>query len=225
TTDMADKLVEFLGKLCVDSSIRVVMLSGEGRSFCAGADVSKLTEFKPAEAVEFHRKLNKVCYTISTCSKPVVAVLHGYVLGGGLEIAEWADIRIAADNAKIGQPEVNIGLNGGAGGTIMLPRLVGRGVAAYLAMTGEIVDAKYALSIGLVDLVVESAHLTERARELGMKLSSKPPATLRAIKQALSRFDEMSPWAGLEYEAQLFGHLFSEEETKRRFEEFLKKKA
>ncbi len=221
TPSMADNLVELLGRLSTDSNVRVVMLAGEGRSFCAGADVSKLAQFKPADAVRFHRKLNLVCWAIRSCMKPVVAVLHGYALGGGLEIAEWADIRIAADNAKIGQPEVNIGLNGGAGGTIMLPRLVGRGVASYLAMTGEVVDAQYALRVGLVDLVVDAESLMDKARELGLKLASKPPETLWAIKQALSRFDEMSLWAGLEYEAALFGHLFSEEETRRRFEEFL----
>ncbi len=212
-----------LSQLGLKDDVRVILLRGEGKSFCAGADVSMLAEFGPTQAVEFHRKLNSLCLAIRTCTKPVVAVLHGYALGGGLEVAEWADIRVAADTAKLGQPEVNIGLNGGAGGTIMLPRLVGRGVASYLAMTGEIVDADYALRVGLVDLVVPEAELLDRARDLGLKLASKPPATLSAIKQALTRYDEMSAWAGLEYEASLFGHLLSQEETRRRLKDFLKK--
>lgn len=224
TARMAEGLARAISALDSKSEIRVVMLAGSGKSFCAGADISVLAGFKPAEAVEFHRKLNRACWAIRACSKPVVAVLHGYALGGGLELAEWADIRIAANTAKLGQPEVNIGLNGGAGGTVMLPRLVGRGVAAYLAMTGEIVDAEYAFRVGLVDLVVPEESLWERARELGLKLASKPPATLRAIKRVLSSFEEMSVWAGLELEAALFGHLFGEEETKSRIRGFLEKR-
>lgn len=223
TAQMVEGLEKTIRMLDSRSDTRVVVLAGNGKSFCAGADISMLAKLRPTEAVEFHRKLNAACLAIRMCSKPVVAVLHGYALGGGLELAEWADIRLAANTAKLGQPEVNIGLNGGAGGTIMLPRLVGRGAASYLAMTGDIVDAEYALRVGLVDLVVPEESLWEKARELGLKLASKPPATIRAIKQALSRFDEMSLWAGLELEAALFGHLFAEEETRKRFGQFLKK--
>lgn len=223
TLRMAEGLVKAIGELDGRSDVRVLLLAGRGKSFCAGADISMLDRFKPSDALEFHRRLNGVCWAIRMCSKPVVAVLHGYALGGGLELAEWADMRVAANTAKLGQPEVNIGLNGGAGGTIMLPRLVGRGVAAYLAMTGELVDAEYALRVGLVDLVVPEESIWDRARELGLKLASKPPATLRAIKQALTRFDEMSVWAGLELEASLFAHLFAEDETRKRFKQFLKR--
>jgi len=223
TLAMAKGLAATFNTLSSRSDIRVVLLSGSGKSFCAGADVSMLSKFKPEDAVKFHRQLNDVCWAIRACPKPVVAVLHGYALGGGLEIAEWADIRVAANTAKIGQPEVNIGLNGGAGGTVMLPRLVGRGAASYLAMTGDIVDAEYALRVGLVDLVFPEESLWEKSKELGLKLASKPPATLSAIKQALSRFDQMDAWTGLEFEASLFGHLFAEEETKKRLNDFLKK--
>jgi enoyl-CoA hydratase/carnithine racemase len=225
TLSMAEELCVSLKALEKDAGIKVVLVAGKGKNFCAGADVNQFVEYTPMEALNFHRKLNEVGLTMRYLLKPVIAVLNGYALGGGLELAESADIRLASSSARLGQPEVDLGINAGAGGNVVLPRLVGRSMSMYLALTGEIITAREAFRIGLVDLLVPESGLKQKASELAMKIAQKPFPTVEMIKSAINHAADIDVKSALEYEASLFGLLFSTRNTKDAVSNFLKKKS
>ncbi|MCS7130848.1 MAG: enoyl-CoA hydratase-related protein, partial [Archaeoglobaceae archaeon] len=155
---------------------------------------------------------------------PVIAAINGFALGGGLELAMACDIRIASTKAKFGQPEINIGIFPGGGGTQRLPRLVGMGMAKKMVLTGEMISAEEAYRIGLVDELVEPEKLMDRAKEIANKIAEKSAIAVKLAKRALNASMNTPLREGLRYEASLFSILFASEEAKKLMRDFLEKK-
>ena len=163
--------------------IRVLIISGGDKVFAAGGDIKAMLEFDPLQAYKFVIPIHKVFNQIAELPEPTIAAVCGYALGGGAELTLTCDFRIAADNAKFGFPEINLGIFPAAGGSQRLPRLIGMARAKELMFIGDTIDASTALSIGLVNQVVPKEALMERAIELADKLSRKPPLTIKALKR------------------------------------------
>jgi enoyl-CoA hydratase len=195
-------------ELAADSTVRVVLLTGAGeRAFAAGADIRELAAADAGAGKAFSLRGQAVFRKIETLGKPVIACVRGFALGGGCELAMACTLRIAADDAKFGQPEVKLGVIPGYGGSQRLPRLVGRGAALKLLLTGAIIDATEALRIGLVDEVVPSAELMRRAETLADEVAAQAPLaiaeTLRVVDEGLDLPLDLA----LLREADRFGHL------------------
>jgi len=220
------ELARAVEELAGDDSVRAVVLTGAGeKAFVAGADISEFNTLQSAEeAAEYARAGQAVLNRIERLPKPVIAAINGYALGGGCELAMACDIRVAADTARLGQPEINLGIIPGYGGTQRLPRLVGKGAAKLLVLTGDPITAAEALRIGLVDVVVPAAELMDKALELAAKLASKAPAALRLCKQAINEGTEGTLAAGLGHEAALFGLVFDTEDRVEGVDAFLQKR-
>ena len=194
--------------LAKDPAVRVILLTGAGeKAFAAGADIRELTETTRVTARTLSRRGNSVFRQIETCGKPVIALINGYALGGGCELAMAATIRIASETAKLGQPEVKLGLIPGYGGTQRLPRLVGPSAALKLLITGEMISAQEALRIGLVDEVVPPERLIERGRELARQIILVAPLAVGACLEAVYKGADRSLDAALSLESSLFGSL------------------
>ncbi|HEY6490980.1 MAG TPA: enoyl-CoA hydratase-related protein [Terracidiphilus sp.] len=203
-----DDLDAVFNHLAQDASIRVILLAGAGeRAFAAGADIRELESLAPGDAEAFARRGQQLFRRIETLGKPVIACLQGFALGGGCELAMACTLRLAADNARLGQPEVKLGILCGYGGTQRLPRLIGRGAALKMLLTGAILDAHEALRIGLVDEVVPAAELMPRAEALALEIAANAPLaiaeTLRAVDEGL----DLPLDQGLEREAAGFARL------------------
>jgi enoyl-CoA hydratase/3-hydroxyacyl-CoA dehydrogenase len=222
--DMLRELSKTLDDLEEDDRIRVVILTGSGRAFSAGADVTGFVGVTPIKAAIFSRKFQEILNKIEYYTKPVIVAINGYALGGGLEIAMSGDIRIASETAQLGQPEINLGIIPGAGGTQRLPRLIGKSKAKEMIFTGDMISANEALKLGLVDYVVPPEKLLDEARRLALKLSEKPPIALMAAKYAINIGLETNIWTGLAYESSLFGLLFSTEDVIEGVSAFLEKR-
>jgi enoyl-CoA hydratase len=218
------RFLEVLQNLRHDDDVRVVVVTGAGeKAFVAGADIG---EFEGRSAVDQYRVMNEP--TIFDCvdafPKPVIAMINGFALGGGCELALACDIRIASAKAKLGQPEINLGILPGGGGTQRLPRLVGLGTAYKLLFTGEIIRADEALRIGLVDEVVAPEELESRVMALAGTIGEKSPVALRLMKQAV-RASVRSPLdEGLRLETTLFGVAFASEDKAEGITAFLAKR-
>jgi enoyl-CoA hydratase len=219
------ELIAALDALRDDDSVRVLVLTGAGeRAFVAGADIAEFAERTPLEqraAMTGRRVFDE----IAAFPKPVLAMINGYALGGGCELALACDVRVAADTAKLGQPEINLGIIPGGGGTQRLPRLVGTGQAMRLILSGEIIDAAEALRIGLVDLVCPAPELRERTLEMARAMAAKSPVALRMAKAAVRAAAEMPLAAGLAYETELFVTCFASEDKREGVAAFLEKRA
>lgn len=189
-----------------DEQVRVLILTGAGdRSFVSGADIGEVGARDTLTELGLNSRLRRdVLSRLEHLFKPSIAAVNGYALGGGCEIAIACTLRIAADSARFGQPEINLGIIPGLGGTQRLTRLVGKGRAMELILTGDPIDAQEALRIGLVNKVVPAAQLMEEARALGKKLAAKPPLALRAAKDAVDYGADMGLAAALELENRLF---------------------
>ena len=222
--ELLKELGEALDELEDDNDVRVVILKGEGRAFSAGADVTAFAGVTPIDVAKFSRKFQELTLKIQFYTKPVIAALHGYVLGGGLELAMSTDIRIAAEGTMLGQPEINLGFIPGAGGTQRLPRLIPKGHAKLLIYTGDMIPAEEAAKLGLIEKVVPLERLEQEARALALKLAEKPPLALMAAKYAVEYGLESNIWAGLALEAHLFGLLFSTEDVIEGVTAFLEKR-
>lgn len=185
------ELESVIDDLAADTAVRVVLLTGAGdRAFAAGADIRELAAIPAGEGRAFALRGQGVLRRIETLGKPVIACIQGFALGGGCELAMACSVRIAAEDARFGQPEVKLGIIAGYGGTQRLPRLVGRGAALKLLLSGAIIDAAEALRIGLVDEVVPAAGLMARAEALALEIAANAPMavaeTLRAVDEGLS---------------------------------------
>lgn len=216
--------LEALAELRADDAVRVVIVTGAGdKAFVAGADIG---EFEGRTGLDQFRVMKGfgIVEAADSFPKPVIAAINGYCLGGGCELAMGCDIRIASDKAKLGQPEVNLGILPGAGGTQRLPRLVGMGTALKLLYTGEIIDAREALRIGLVDEVVAHDQLMDRARELAGTIAQKSPAALQLIKEAARAAWRQPLEEGLRLETTLFGLAFSTTDKDEGVKAFLEKR-
>ena len=208
-----------------DAGVRVAIITGAGqKAFAAGADINELAEQRPADGKEHARTGQHVFDLIDNLGKPVIAAVNGYALGGGCELAMACTLRLAADTARLGQPEINLGLTPGYAGTQRLPRLVGKGVALDLLLTGRHVDAAEALRIGLVNRVVAADRLMDEARALAAELAAKPPVAARYIIEAVNRGLEM-PFDHAQFlEASLFGLVGSTDDMREGTAAFLQKR-
>jgi enoyl-CoA hydratase len=203
------ELKRVVGRIA-DSDVRVVVLTGadEAKAFVAGADVSELRERDTFEQREASRR-PRVYEAVADLPQPVVARLNGHALGGGCELALACDVRVAHERAKLGQPEVNLGLIPGGGGTQRLPRLVGEGQAMRLILTGELVSAEEARELGLVDVVCTDEEFDERVDDIARSMADKSPLALELGKEAIRASSRLGLEDGLDYEANLFVQLFS----------------
>jgi enoyl-CoA hydratase len=185
---LLDELGAALAAMERDPRVRAVVLTGAGeKAFAAGADIGELNALATAgSGTEQARRGQALTRQIERMRKPVVMAINGFALGGGCELAMAGDILIASENAKFGQPEVNLGLIPGYGGSQRTTRLVGKGMAAYLCLTGEIIDAKEALRIGLVQRVVAAAELMNEAKRIASLIASKAPLAIAACKRAIN---------------------------------------
>ncbi|MDY6827201.1 MAG: enoyl-CoA hydratase-related protein [Bacillota bacterium] len=189
-----------------DEEIRVLILTGAGdRSFVAGADIKEVSERDTLSELGNKSRLRRSVFSrLEQLSKPSIAAVNGYALGGGCELALACTLRIAADTAQFGQPEINIGIIPGLGGTQRLTRLVGKGRAMEIILTGEPINAEEAFRIGLVNKVVPAGDLMKEVKSMAKKLVDKPPLALRAAKDAVEYGTDMSLTAALEFENRLF---------------------
>ncbi|WP_433624682.1 enoyl-CoA hydratase/isomerase family protein [Halomicrococcus sp. NG-SE-24] len=203
-------------------TVRVVVLTGsdESGAFVAGADVTELRERGPIEQREASKR-PRVYEYVDDLEKPVVAAVNGHALGGGCELAQACDVRIAREDAKLGQPEINLGIMPGGGGTQRLARLVGEGQAMRLILSGEIIDAEEANDIGLVDEVHPEGEFDDRVSELAGRMASKSPLALELAKKAVKASSRMDLDAGIEYEAELFAQLFASGDKNEGIDAFL----
>jgi enoyl-CoA hydratase/carnithine racemase len=200
-------LAQMFTELDRDASIKAIVLAGSAKAFCAGADLNEYVDAQPMEIVA--RQMGSLWSAISTCSKPVVVALRGFALGGGLELAMHGDIIVCSDLAKLGQPEVQIGLMPGGGATQRLTRAVGKFKAMKWLLTGALFSAKEALDMGLVSEVVADEEVDARALKLAHQLAGGPQQAIRSIKQAVLQSMSVPLEQGLEFERKSFQLLFA----------------
>ena len=209
-----------------DGEVRGVILTGAGeKAFIAGADISELAHLSAVEGEESSSNGQAVLNLVENLGKPVIAAINGFALGGGCETAMACTIRIASETAKFGQPEVKLGVPPGAGGTQRLPRLVGKGRALQLILTGEIISAQEAWRIGLVNEVVVAANLISRAEAILKQIFSNAPVAIRYSLEAVTKGLETSLDEGLALEASFFGLCAGTEDKKEGTAAFLEKRA
>lgn len=208
-----------------DDTIRVVVLTGAGdKSFVAGADISEFPKMNPLQARLFAQKGQDVFFSLEDLPKPVIACVNGFALGGGLELAMSCDFIYASEKAKFGQPEINLGILPGFGGTQRLARLVGRAKAKELCMTGEMIDAPTALQLGLVAKVFPHESLVEETLKIAKGLATRSALALRAIKFVIDRGVDADLKAGCLLEAEAFGLCFASEDAREGALAFLEKR-
>ena len=208
-----------------DDEVYVIVLTGAGdRAFSAGADINMFLAWGPADAMMWSKMTRRPYEFIREIPKPVIAMVNGLALGGGCEIAMACDIIIASDNARFGQPEVNVGVIPGAGGTQILPRLVGEKKAKEMIFTCDQISAEEALRLGLVNKVVPADKLKETVEEMIAKIKSKSPIIIKIAKLAVNRSLETTLSVGMQCESELFGTVFGTQDQKEGAKAFLEKR-
>lgn len=209
TPALMRELDDLMAGLSSRDDVGVVILTGAGeKAFVAGADIAAFRELTPLQALDFALHGQGVLARIESLPQPVIGAINGYALGGGCELAMACDLLIAADTARFGQPEVNLGIIPGYGGTQRLPRLAGRNVAKELVLTGEMITARRAYEIGLVNRVVPAPDLMEAARETARKILEKAPVAVRTAKMAINRGLDLDLANAGALEATLFAATF-----------------
>jgi enoyl-CoA hydratase len=223
--DQLRALRDTLTRLAEDHGVRVVVLTGEGRAFAAGADIKEMLQMDVADASAWGALGHECARLLETMPKPTVAAINGFALGGGCELALACDLRYASSDAKIGQPEIAVGVIPGWGGTQRLARVAGVGLAKELILTGRAADADEALRRGLVNAVFEPDELIERVLEVARSLAAKSPLALAAAKASVNRALQGDVEEGLAAEADAFAQLFASEDQKEGMEAFVEKRA
>jgi len=222
---VVDELSDAAGRIAAEEDIRGAILTGAGpKAFAAGADIGELAGQGPLDGKARALKGQAMLRRLERCGKPVIAAINGFALGGGCELALACHLRIASEQAKLGQPEVKLGIAPGYGGTQRLPRLVGRGAALSLILTGDTIDAQQALRIGLVNQVVPAAELLAAAERLLRGILKNGPLAVRLALEAVDRGLDMTLDEGLLLEANLFGLLASTRDMKEGLTAFLEKR-
>ncbi|WP_019850525.1 enoyl-CoA hydratase-related protein [Desulfitobacterium sp. PCE1] len=218
------ELSQVVHDLANNSSIRVVILTGSGeKAFVAGADIAEMNTKTPMEARSFSQLGQRLMNLIESLPQPVIAAINGFALGGGLELAMACDIRLAGENARFGQPEVNLGIPAGFGGTQRLPRLVGSGRASEILLTADLFDAQEAFRMGLVNRVYPKEDLQEQAMAMAKRIAAKAPIAVQLTKSAIYKGANMDLISGQDYEAEVFALTFHTEDRKHGFRAFLEK--
>ncbi|MGH9566766.1 MAG: enoyl-CoA hydratase-related protein [Candidatus Angelobacter sp.] len=219
------ELQEVFTDLAADQDIRVVILTGGGeKAFVAGADINELAKNNPVEAKAYTHRGQAVLDLIENLGKPVIACINGFALGGGCEIAMACTMRLASENAKLGQPEVKLGIIPGYGGTQRLPRLVGTGLAMQLLLTGEMIPAQEAHRIGLINEVVAQDRLIARAEAIAQKIIANAPRAIQYCMEAVNQGLNMTLQEGLFLEATLFSVCCATQDKKEGTTAFLEKR-
>jgi enoyl-CoA hydratase len=224
--EVVAELSAAMDELAADDEVRAIVITGAGdKAFVSGADIGMLQELKgPHEAIANSRRGQAMTLKVESLRKPVIAAINGFALGGGLELAMSCDIRLASETARLGQPEIGLGISPGYGGTQRLSRLVGKGMAKLMIFTGDMIDAQEALRIGLVQMVVPLEELMGEAKALAKKLATKPPLTMAACKEAINLGLEVDLERGLSIESMEFGALSATEDYQEGTSAFLEKR-
>ncbi len=221
-----EEIAQVLRDVRHDPAIRVLIVTGAGeRAFVAGADIAAMAAMSALEGLEFSRLGHRVMQTFEDLPIPVIAAVNGFALGGGLELALACDLIVASEKARFGQPEINLGLIPGFGGTQRLPHRIGHVRARELVMTGDPIDAKTALEWRLVNAVVAPDELLPAARKLAEKLAAKPALALRQAKAALRAAATVGEDVGLRFEQEAFGVAFASPDRVEGTTAFLEKRA
>jgi enoyl-CoA hydratase len=219
------ELYELFQEIEHDSKVRVVIITGSGpKSFVAGSDITEMAPLSSVEINRFVEKVRQASDRIYNLSKPVIAAVNGYALGGGCELAMCCDLRICSEKARFGQPEINLAVIPGGGGTQRLTRLIGMTRAKELLFTGDMIDAQTALNMGLVNKVVPLDNLMNEAKEMASKLMAKSGRILSLIKTAVNSGVNMSLPDALDLEAQCFALCFATEDQKEGMKAFMEKR-
>ena len=223
---MFDELERAFAQLAADANVRVILLTGSGeRAFAAGADIRALAETDSLSGRAASERGQQVFLEIERCGKPVIACVNGVALGGGCELALACTFRIASERAKLGLPELKLGLIPGYGGTQRLPRLIGRSAALRLMLTGAAVDAAEALRLGLVDEVVPAADLMARGRAIADSIAAMAPLAISAAIRAVAHGEGLPIEGALQVEAEIFGELCDTSDKREGLAAFLEKRA
>lgn len=216
--------VQALDELKHDDNVRVLVITGSGeKSFVAGADISEFKDQTPFSQRELFNE-RTLFNSIDSFPKPVIAMINGFCLGGGNELALACDIRVCSENAKFSQPEINLGLIPGGGGTQRLTRLIGEGRSMEIMLTGDMIDARTAYDLGLVNHVYPAAELEDKTMELANKIAEKAPIALRLAKEAVKFASRSNLDEGLRREVDLFALCFSTEDKQEGVSAFLEKR-
>ncbi len=219
------ELMSVLSRIERERFLKVLILTGSGdKAFVAGTDITEMENLSCFEAREFALLARQAIDKIYSLDCPVIAAINGFALGGGCEVALACDIRIASEKAKLGQPETNLAILPGSGGTQRLPRLIGLSKAKQLIFTGEIIDAKRALELGLVDLVVPHDQLMTEAKKMASTISNKSKICLVLAKSAINRGWDMDLKTALDYEIECFSQCFATKDQKEGMRAFLEKR-
>jgi enoyl-CoA hydratase len=223
--DVVEEVFLALEDVRNDENVRVLILTGAGeKAFSAGADIKAMAGMTALKARELSLMGEKLCLALENLEKPVIAAINGYALGGGLEVAMSCDLRLASENARVGQTEINIGLIPGWGGTQRLTRLVGRTKAKELVFTGKMIDAKTAEQLGLVNMVVPAEKFRETVRQFASELATKAPVALKVAKAVINKGADISLDSALALEREGFGVVASSEDLKEGVSAFTEKR-
>ncbi|HEY0860132.1 MAG TPA: enoyl-CoA hydratase-related protein [Pseudoxanthomonas sp.] len=220
-----DALQAAFDAAAADPAVRVVVLTGAGpKAFVAGADIAEMADLRPTEGRDFSLRGQRLMRSIETLPKPVVAMVNGFALGGGLELAMGCHLRIAADTAKLGQPEIGLGLIPGFGGSQRLLRLAGRAATLELCLLGAPVTAERALQLGIVNRVVPAAELETETLKVAMQLAASAPLALRATLDVVNIGGECGIEEGLQYETAQFGLMFATDDMREGTRAFMERR-
>ena len=220
-----DALQAAFDAAATDDAVRVVVLTGAGpKAFVAGADIAEMADLRPTEGRDFSLRGQRLMRSIETLPKPVVAMVDGFALGGGLELAMGCHLRIAADTAKVGQPEIGLGLIPGFGGSQRLLRLAGRAATLELCLLGAPVTAERALQLGIVNRVVPAAELEAETMRVASQLAASAPLALRATLDVVNIGGECGIEEGLQYETAQFGLMFATDDMREGTRAFMERR-
>lgn len=224
--EMRRQLIEALDKAAKDNDVRIIVIRGDGENFSAGADLNYFLNISIEELDQFIKQYGTTTIgrKIREIPKPVIALVKGYCIGGGFELVQYCDIVIASENAVFGQPELNVGLIPGGGGTQNLPRLIGDKKARELVYTGSFISAKELEKLGLVNKVVKEEELEEELNKIIKKILAKSPLHISIAKEALNYALETPLSTGLRIETELFKYIFKTEDTREGIKAFLEKR-
>jgi enoyl-CoA hydratase len=223
--EVVSEVLQALEDIRSDESVRVVILTGAGeKAFSAGADIKAMIGMNASKARELSLMGEKLCLALENLEKPVIAALNGYALGGGLEVAMSCDLRIASENSRMGQTEINIGLIPGWGGTQRLTRLVGRTKAKEMVFTGKMIDARTAEQLGIVNMVVPADKFREAVRQFALELASKAPVAIKVAKALIDKGAEIGLDSALALEREGFGVVASTEDLQEGVNAFTEKR-